>query len=232
MPSNREFMAVQVEALFTFDAAGRMQRTNEPNAAPAPRFFLGRTKAGHLWRFRYDLPAGLVQRLDALAASEPVVAGLPALPACIDGLRDALSAGGGTLDEYAGPAYRFPEEITAPSRVVTMTTADAHLLRETFPSLVPEVSARQPCMAVVQDGAAVSVCLSARRSYRAAEAGVETHEAFRGRGHATAVTAAWALAVRSHGLVPLYSTSWENTASQGVARRLGLIVYGVDLDLG
>jgi hypothetical protein len=33
------------------------------------------------------------------------------------------------------------------------------------------------------------------------------------------------------GQVPLYSTSWENLASQGVARRLGLQLYGVDLSI-
>jgi hypothetical protein len=33
------------------------------------------------------------------------------------------------------------------------------------------------------------------------------------------------------GLVPLYSTSWKNEPSRAVARRLGLIQYGVDLHI-
>ncbi|MDQ3856704.1 MAG: GNAT family N-acetyltransferase, partial [Chloroflexota bacterium] len=33
------------------------------------------------------------------------------------------------------------------------------------------------------------------------------------------------------GKVPLYSTSWDNSASQAVARKLGLVQYATDLSL-
>jgi len=58
---------------------------------------------------------------------------------------------------------------------------------------------------------------------------VVTVEAFRGRGFASAVVAAWANAVRESDRVPLYSTSWENAASRAVATKLGLTLYGADL---
>jgi hypothetical protein len=35
--------------------------------------------------------------------------------------------------------------------------------------------------------------------------------------------------VRRENRIPLYSTSWDNAASRGVARRLGLVLYGADL---
>ncbi|MFA6111893.1 MAG: hypothetical protein WDA75_24290 [Candidatus Latescibacterota bacterium] len=64
---------------------------------------------------------------------------------------------------------------------------------------------------------------------RRGEAGIDTLEAYHGRGYASATVVGWALLVRLVGCLPLYSTSWGNLASQGVARRLGLILYGVDL---
>ncbi len=76
-----------------------------------------------------------------------------------------------------------------------------------------------------QLGHAVSACFRARRSRVAAEAGLETAGAFRGRGLGSRVTAAWALAIRESGRTPLYSTSWDNDASRAVAGKLGLRTY-------
>jgi RimJ/RimL family protein N-acetyltransferase len=49
-----------------------------------------------------------------------------------------------------------------------------------------------------------------------------------GRGYATAAVAGWAVAIRERELLPLYSTSWDNIASQRVARKLGMVLYGED----
>ena len=75
------------------------------------------------------------------------------------------------------------------------------------------------------------MCCSARMSQLAAEAGVEPLAGFRGRGYAVAVVAAWARVVAPTGRTPFYSTAWDNVASRGVARRLGLRLYGVDFHL-
>ena len=83
-------------------------------------------------------------------------------------------------------------------------------------------------MAIVEDNRAVSICASVRISDTVHCAGVETLVAYRRRGHAVNAVAAWAMAVRSRGATPFYSTSWENHASQRIAARLRLSLVGVD----
>ena len=75
------------------------------------------------------------------------------------------------------------------------------------------------------------LCGCARRTDEAAEASLETAEPFRAQGLAERVTAAWAIAVRASGRMPLYSTSWENSASLAVARKLGLTTYAASWSL-
>jgi RimJ/RimL family protein N-acetyltransferase len=73
-----------------------------------------------------------------------------------------------------------------------------------------------------------STCYSSRVGRRADEAGVETPAEHRGRGYAPIAVAAWARRVQAQGKLALYSTSWENRASQRVAAKLGGRLYGED----
>ncbi|HEV2860595.1 MAG TPA: GNAT family N-acetyltransferase [Pyrinomonadaceae bacterium] len=224
-------MEVHVGALFTHDAGSRMLSVNEPDGAvaSAPRLFLGRTRAGNVWRFRADLPENLARELDSLCADEPP------LTAEFGGPPRHARTYVRLLEEHApvermsaGPAYHFPENVAPSRRAVALTEKDAESLRGGFEELVAELPAWQPFVALVEDGRAVSVCRSVRITPEAHEAGVETLPDFRGRGYAKDVAAEWARRVRTIGAVPLYSTSWENHASQAVARKLRLECYGAD----
>ena len=86
-------------------------------------------------------------------------------------------------------------------------------------------------LAVREGGHAVSICFCARRSALAAEAGVETAAAFRGRGYAFRVATAWARRMREEGLIPIYSANWSNDASLAVARKLGLVPFATDFSI-
>lgn len=229
-----ELMSVHVRALFTHDAGSRLLSVNEPDGAPpaAPRLFLGRTRAGNVWRFRADLPENLIRELDSLCADEPPLnAESDERPRHAERYARLLGEHAPAVRVSAGPAYHFTEE-TAPTRdTMVVTENDAERLRGGFEEFVAELPAWQPFVALVEGGRAVSVCRSARITPEAHEAGVETLPDFRGRGYAKDVTAEWARRVRAAGALPLYSTSWENKASRAVARKLRLRCYGSDFQI-
>ncbi len=230
-----DYLQLQLDTLFVRDANGRLlpmnERSNSNTVPAAPLVFFGRTSLGNVWSCRADLPESLLRRVEQLLAAEPVLTTYEEPPGCKELLYTLLAEHEPVRHEEAGPAFAFPAMIPAPSGVVPITSANSHLLLSHYPDVLADLDMSQPCVARVEDGQAVSVCFSARIIAQAAEAGVNTLPSARARGHATAVTAGWALAVPEQGAVPLYSTSWDNHASQGVARRLGLTLYGADWHL-
>ena len=230
MQSNMELMKIQVEVLFTQGKNGCLQRINEPIGAaePAPRFFFGYTTEGSICRFRHDLPDNIVTQLREVAAAKPMPINSQKISSVHRQFKEILQGHAPIERVWVGPAYRFPEHIAPPANVVRLSRANAGLLKGDFAEMVSELNSSQPYLAVIEDSQAVSICRSVRSSSRAHEAGVDTLAGYRQHGYATSVVAAWALAVRALNRIPLYSTSWDNVASQGVARRLGLVQYGVD----
>ena len=224
-----ELMKIQVEALFTQDENGCLRHINEPwgDMEPAPRFFFGYTNEGSIWKFRYDLPDNVVAQLKEVAA-EPPPMNSQKIPKNHRQFEDILQSHAPIERIWVGPAYRFPEHIVPPTGAIRLSPENVELLKGDFTKMTSELSSSQPCLAIVEDSQVVSICRSVRASACTHEAGVETLAGYRRRGYAMSVIAAWALAVRALNLIPLYSTSWDNVASQGVAQRLGLVQYGVD----
>lgn len=228
--SDRELMKIQAEALFTQDENRRLRHINEPigDRKSAPRFFIGYTNEGSICRFRHDLPDNVVAQLKEVAAAEPMPMNSQKIPRNRRQFEAILQSHAPIERVWVGPAYRFPEHITPPTNIVQLSRENVGLLKGDFAEMVPELNSSQPYSAIIEDSQAVAICRSVRVSPRAHEAGVNTLIGYRRRGYATAVVAAWALAVRALNRIPLYSTSWDNLASQSVARRLGLVQYGVD----
>ena len=227
-PSQLELMQIHIEALYVHDDRSRIRCTNEWEGKPAPRFLLGRTIAGNLWRFRTDLPDDLVLELEDLCNAEPVVTELSRTPLHQEEFVRLLEAHMPTERIWTGPAYWFSRDVVPNAGPVEISDANAHFLRGGLEDWLEDVPHRRPFKGIIEDGHAVSICASVRITNAAHEAGVETLPAFRRKGHAVNVVAGWADTVRKIGAVPLYSTSWDNTASRNVAARLGLSMFGVD----
>jgi RimJ/RimL family protein N-acetyltransferase len=210
-------MRRHVEALYTHDVRSRIVSSNEWRPSPAPRFFLGRTSEGVVRRFRADLSEDLIAELSALGDRESEIVRLLESHSPIERI-------------WTGPAYALLSTLrpNASASVVAINAANTHLLRGDFDAWLDDVPYRPPFFAVIDGGRAVSLCASVRISRAAHEAGVETLPVFRRRGHAESAVAAWARAVQQIGALPLYSTSSDNDASQGVAAKLGATQFGVD----
>lgn len=218
-----ELMRINVETGFTFDANGRMLRTNEPREdarRPAWRLWVGHTSNGDIVRFNTDLPDGVVSELEAILSTteDPTRSRTT--------IEQVLTRGGAVTEFRAGPAYYCAETPAPTHDVVRITGANRDLARDTYRWLYDEADDWQPSFAVVSNGSVVSVCFSSRMGPHAAAAGVDTLAEYRGRGYASAVTAAWASAILTTGRIAFYSTGCENRASQGVARRLGFPQFG------
>lgn len=217
---------LHLKTLFELNSEGRILATREPGANRGPLFSLIRGRGSCVWAVRVDVPEDIAGEIDEFARQEPPISDFRSAPVHAERYVSVLSRAGGVAPKQsAGPAFAFPEAIMQPADVVVVE--DEGLLQQNFRGWVAgEIAAgRSPVMGVFKESHPVSVCFCARSSEVAAEAGVETADAFRGRGFAPRVTAAWALAIRASGRIPLYSTSWTNNASLAVARRLGLRIY-------
>ena len=231
-PDDRELMRIHVATLFTMDGAGRLLRVNEPEGGEAPRFFVGRTQDGSECWFRHDVDDALVRELRTALHADPFSAAASPLEPRGPAPFDALLAHAAPVERtWAGPAYIVPDGTGGRADAIAVTEPNAGILLRHLEAWMDSISSRIPTRAVVIDRRAVAICSSVRISPMAHEAGVETAPGFRGRGFAARAVAAWATDVRGAGAIPLYSTSWDNTASQAVAKKLGLRMFGIDLHI-
>jgi len=117
---------------------------------------------------------------------------------------------------HIGKSYVFPDTLKA----------------QDFADVVSIERDQRVVHAIVVDGEIVSSCESSRENNAAGEAWVYTAEAFRGRGYARQVTAAWGCDLQRKGKIPFYSHVVTNLASQAVARSLGLVQFIADVGYG
>ena len=238
-PSTYDLLMLHANALYTYDANERILRVNEPDGpgSPAPAFFLGRTAAGSIGRYRSDVPSDLIAELERLRRSEPADDSPSKLPVHHEQYVELIYAALGVSTVSAGPVYCVRTNRSSPTppqgaAVAELEPDEAGFLHPWLHDWVDYLACARPFLVTVTDDAAVSVCCSVRITGDAHEAGVETAPGFRRHGYAVAAVAAWAEAVRAMNRAPLYSTSWENTASQGLARKLDMIPVGADFSVG
>jgi hypothetical protein len=222
----RALLEIQLDVLLERDCRGRLVATRDPSPRPAPRLFLGRSAEGNVFATRRDLDPATHDALGRLCSAEPRLdrTGPEWSPACRARVLEIL---GPAQAEHRGPCYVLPDRLPHDARAREIAAGERAAFGEAFAWLAGEFESVAPVAIAFEDDRPAAICHSPRGvTDRAAEAGVETLELFRGRGLATAAVACWARAVQRAGRLALYSTAWDNRPSQAIARRLSARLYG------
>jgi hypothetical protein len=229
-PDDFEILRRRPSLLYLCNSAGRLVSVNEVfgERPRAPVAYLCHSQGVVVHAVRDDVPLIESQHLAVVLSSCRLLSigqSMTLETLLCETLRNFIPV---SID-YSGPIYRFPSLLPKPSGVILVTHANAHLLKGCFDDLIDGLDAIQPCAARIVDDRAVSVCRTVRYSDDDLEAGVDTLSRYRQHGYRADVVASWATLVRKQGRNPLYSTSWKNTASIALARKLKLIAIGVDI---
>jgi GNAT superfamily N-acetyltransferase len=213
-------LQVELDALWVTDDDGALLHCRTAAREPSPLLVVGAGAAGLAWATSVDVPAAAHDSIATLLEGEPAPEGAGWAPARAAGLLAVVGQIADLAPPHGGPSFVVPGPLAGPAAVDlrTSTTTAVSWLRGRMPERDRHLTA--PWVAAVVDGQVAAVCETARSTPAAVEAGVWTYPAHRRRGLGAAVTAAWSALVTER--TALYSTSWDNLASQGVARRLGL----------
>ncbi|MCU9614831.1 GNAT family N-acetyltransferase [Caldibacillus lycopersici] len=222
--SNVETMRHHVHVLYKHNEENRITVINEPPYDDAPLLFIGHTSQGNIVRYSNVLSNDKIRQLEQIFAAQP-------LPEFTDHLQILQNYLGAQHVQY-GPAYIFPENRNYPfSKAIQITNENKELIKPYYQYTYEDFPWKQPCFVMLENNEPVSICCTARQTEIACEASVYTQEDYRGRGYSLEVVNAWANTVQKQGRIALYSTSADNLASQAVARKLGLVQYGVDIQI-
>ena len=213
-----DLLRIEVDIGWTRDATGRLVATRVPSGGwSAPCLLVASSGAE-----RFACVSDAVPLDVAAEAERSAVDPASGSPDAADELQARVEAIVGPTRIGGGPCYVVPAGTTATSDafIETSTAVDAEALRGRMPDKDVDGTYGPWAIAVV-DGEVAAMCCTARKTDAAVEAGVWTYMPYRGRGHAAAVTAAWA-ALHPPDVIRFYSTAYTNTSSQRVTCRLGL----------
>ena len=158
--SNDDLMQIHVHALYVHDSRSRIVSVNDWNGGTVPRFFLGITMQGSVWRFRQDLPEEICEELVSLCETEPF--SLSEKPKFESEYVRILAKHAPVESRWFGPAFWFPNGVETPSEPLSIDASNSYLLEESMPDWLPDVPHQQPFMARSVSGQAVAVFASVR----------------------------------------------------------------------
>ena len=200
------------------DALGQLYRIPCANPDTLHRVYVVRcTEETHHF-FRQNLPLPLRTKLQHLPFED--------YQEHPERVKSILEEDAPCEEYFVGKSYIF--SVSLPSSifpdVVHLSSLNPEMVKQYNPHL--DLTQKE-AYGIVVDGKIVSCCESIRENERSSEAWVVTREAYRRRGYARQVAAAWGSALLQQGKVPFYSHVIENLASQALAESLGLVQFNI-----
>lgn len=240
MPLGMDWLNIDYRTLFQLRNDGRIERENDPDHSPGPRFWLAGCAEGNIFGVRDDVPDDVYKELESLAASEPAFTH-PATPRHLDRYLSMFNSDGPVAYDF-GLIYELPHALSygSDARLIDSDSAEGRDLMlswaaEGVPNGLFELGFRyvadfwEPWSVATVGGVIASVAFAARLSNVGAELGLVTAKAFRGQGLGAAATAGWSRHPALQSRTLFYSTDRDNISSQHVAARLGLRLRGASL---
>jgi hypothetical protein len=236
---------IEYRTLFVVTENGKIERENDPDHSPGPRFWLARCRSGNVFGVHVDVSDDIVIEIASLAASEPPFIDSTGPPKYADRYVELLAQHDPVPPRKTyGLIYRMPNSFHYGSRalLVGSDSDEGRRLREALLAKgIPECWVElgfnnvtdlwPPWCAAIIDGKIASIAFTARLSQVGAEIGVATAKAFRGQGFASAAASGWSRLPTLCSRALFYSTDQANISSQRVAARLGLRLLGASLRL-
>jgi len=253
MSEDLKLLHIDVATLFVMSSSGRIERQNDPDRSPGPRFYFAGCPQGNIAHIRDDIADQTASSLLAIAAEEPPWHDPWVLPQGMGKFLDGLSnsppfaTGPASIPLTVGPGliYQLPKHLKYEhsATIVRGDSAEGAQMLERFasdgmpPSMVEAgfksiADLWEPWCVAVEGGEVAAIAFAARLGTVGAEIGVYTFQGFRSRGFAAAVTASWSSLSSLGGHALFYSTSRANRSSQRVASRLGLRMIGASVSIG
>ena len=241
---DHDLLALEASVLFVMSDSGRVVCENSSDRSAAPRLSLAGCASLNIVRVRDDVDEKTSQAIESLAATEPALREPESTPVHIDEYVELLAAEAPVEDFGSGLIWTFPERLAYEhsATLVASDTAEgyrllARLAEEGMPAALVaagfvDVGEFWAPWCVALDGDEIaSIAFAARLGPAAAETGVFTVPAYRGRGFAAAATAGWARLPALRERTLFYSTSRANLSSQRVTQRLGLRFMGASFQI-
>ena len=242
--SDAELLAIHVDQLYTLTEGGRIGPEHGPDRSPGPRLYLGGCDTGNVARIGHEVGDETARAIEALVAGEPPLRDPDSTPIHLDGYIELLSREAPVEEQSSGLVYRLPNDLGYEHDVALVSSGTpegdrllAVIADRGMPRAMVEVGFLSldhfwpPWCVALHEGEIASIAFAVRTGAAAAEIGLTTMPAFRGRGFGPAATAGWTSHPSLRGLALFYSTDRTNLASQRVAERLGLRFIGASLRL-